>query len=223
MGVWVDVVERWSYRISCRVAPEEKDSAAAVGADYAAGGHRRRDLYPGRDIPPGSFGPGELAEILPLVLRALAQSRDALLALLGSTDTSNVLALAALVVTIGQNRASRRGTESGRSPDPAGPRAGARGTAAAEVRVPSLESERELVERAFRTLEERLLEAGLSPEEAEQKTLNMLLEFLAGAPAAADARRFVTALSNIPDRSASRRGGWLRMLLNRLRSWLPRR
>lgn len=98
----MDVAGEWAERIAQRFTPAEAGFAADVGMAYAAGGTRRKDLFPGHEVQPGAFGPGALAAALPLILHALAQAGPVLRNLLGSGYLANTLATASLVVALRQ-------------------------------------------------------------------------------------------------------------------------
>jgi hypothetical protein len=233
----VSVVEVWSQRVACRVAPLEVDCAAEVGVAYAAGGRARRDLFEGSDVPPGAFGAGELAEALPLIIRSLAQAGDAISAMLSSAYLSNGLAAASLLVALKEHRAARSAA-SKRNTDAGGSQTVEAGTGSAPgvgfPGAPGLSqpaghqlSERELVDQAFGTLGERLRSAGFAAEQADQIAFDLLVEFLTDAAAAADADRFIAALSAVPDQPprppGTRKGRWLHQAWQWLRSRLARR
>lgn len=184
----MEVVQRWSERIAQRVAPAEADFATEVGVAYAAGGRERKELLPRPSVQPGAFGPGTLAAELPVILRALADARDALLALLGSSYASNVLAAGSLIVALRAGRGDAEAQEAGK---PAGP---------AHTGPPPLPlPEEQAVELAFESLRSRLTAAGFPPERASHLAAEMLQELLTDA---ADAAVFVGALSAVPDAGA---------------------
>lgn len=180
----MDVVERWSVRIAQRVAPAEADFAAEVGAAYAAGGKAREELWPRPGVQPGAFGPGTLGAYLPVILRAVADAGNALLALLGSSFLGNGLAAGSLMVAL---RGARRGREGpGTSPG------------AAETGPPPV-PEGQAVVLAFESLRDRLVSAGFRPDQASEIAF-ALLEELVTDPA--DAAQFVRALAAVPGGAA---------------------
>jgi hypothetical protein len=202
----VDVVQRWSVRIALRAAPAEADFAAEVGVAYAAGGQARKELLPRPSVQPGAFGPGTLAAELPLILRALADAGDWLLALLRGSYLSNALAAASLIAAL---RAGHGG-EAPAAERPAVPAA----TATQPPPAPPV-SERQAVERAFASLRASLTTAGFTPERANWLAYVLLEELLADA---AEAAVFVEALSAVPDAgarprpSAKPKGKWARWI-----------
>jgi hypothetical protein len=186
----VDVVQRWSERIALRVAPEEADFAAEVGAAYAAGGQARKDLLPRPGVQPGAFGPGALAADLPLILRGLADAAEMLLALLGSSYLSNALAAGSLLVAFRAGHRQEQPPERGRP-----------GFPAAEFASQSMPqtSERQALKLAFASLRDRLVAAGFDQARADQLSCELLGELLTDT---AEAAQFVKALAAVPDSAA---------------------
>lgn len=185
----MDVVQRWSERIALRVAPEEADFAAEVGAAYAAGGQSRKDLLPRPGVQPGAFGPGAFAADLPLILRGLADAADMLLALLGSSYLSNALAAGSLLAAFRAGHRHQGLPERGRPGAPAG--------LASQPMPPA--SERQAVELAFTSLRDRLAAAGFDQARAGQLSYGLLEELLTDT---AEAAQFVGALAAVPDSGA---------------------
>jgi hypothetical protein len=185
----VDVVQRWAQRIAQRVAPDEADFAAEVGAAYAAGGQARKALVPRSRVQPGAFGPGAFAADLPLLLRALADSANALLFLLRSPYLSNALAAGSLIAAL---RAGRHGDPSAGAPEPVVARVA---TEPGPQPTPPL-SEKQAVQLAFESLRGRLTSAGFTRERSGELAFDLLEELMADA---ADAAAFVDALAAVPD------------------------
>jgi hypothetical protein len=214
-------VERWSQRIARRILPAEADSAARVGAEYASGGRKRRDLFARYETQPGGFGPGGAVAQLPLILQSLAQARDALSLLLSSQYLSNILAAASLLVALAERSADRARTgersrdavrqQTAGSVEGSSPAAGVPApTSLAQTVGPEhgeLLNERNAVEQAFKSLSRRLQSAGFTAARADQIAGELLREFLADAGSAAEADRFLAALS------ARRYSTWGRRLL----------
>ena len=182
----MDIVQRWSERIALRVAPEEADFAAEVGAAYAAGGQARKDLFPRPGVQPGAFGPGAYAADLPMILRGLADAAKMLLALLSSSYLSNALAAAGLLLAF---RADHRHEQV-----PERSRRGVRVAELASEPVPPV-SERQALELAFASLRERLTAVGFDHARADQLSYELLEELLTDA---AEAAQFVEALASVP-------------------------
>jgi hypothetical protein len=185
----VDVVQRWSERIALRVAPEEADFAAEVGAAYAAGGQARKDLVPRPGVQPGAFGPGAFAADLPLIFRGLADAANMLLALLGSSYLSNALAAGSLLVAFRAGHGHEQAPERSRAGFPAA-------ELASQPAPPA--SERYALELAFASLRDRLAAAGFDEARAGQLSYELLEELLTDT---AEATQFVTALAAVPDSS----------------------
>lgn len=190
----MDVVQRWSERIAQRVAPEEADFAAEVGAAYAAGGQARKDLLPSPGVQPGAFGPGAYAVDLPLILRGLADAASMLLELLRSPYLSNALAAGSLLVAIRSDRYREQATETGEP--------GSRTGAGPEAQPAPPASERQALERAFESVRDHLASAGFEQARAGQLAYELLAELLKDT---AEAAQFVDALSAVPDGGARRR------------------
>lgn len=212
-------VERWSQRIARRIAPAEADSAAGVGADYVSGGRKRRDLFARYETQPGGFGPGGTVAQLPLILQSLTQARDALSLLLNSQYLSNILAAASLLVALTERSAERARTgersrdaarqQTGGSDEGSSPAVGMPAPASLAQTVGpehgELLNERNAVDQAFKSLSGRLQSAGFAAARADQIAGELLREFLADAVSAADAARFVAALSARRDSTWGRR------------------
>jgi hypothetical protein len=225
-----EVVAYWARLIAERVAPLEADSAAEVGAAYVAGGDRRRELFERRGGLPGAFGLGGLAGELPHILRALDQSCDALLALLGSSAVGNAIQLATLRIAVRTLHATQEGGHGLEGSRPPGARLGTRNvTGTCGGRSPGLSpagvaerdagpNARQLVESAFEMVNGGLTAQGVRPEEAAEMARGVLESFLADTAAAAGAAEFVAALAAAPDeaRRGWWAGGWLRALWRRL-------
>jgi hypothetical protein len=186
----VDVVQRWSERIARRVAPEEVDFAAEVGAAYAAGGQARRDLLPRPSVQPGAFGPGAYAANLPLILRGLADAASMLRALLGSPYLSNALAAGSLLVAF---RADHHEEET------AAGRPASRTPGESEHQPAPPASERRALELAYESLHDRLASAGFDQARAGQLAYELLEELLTDT---AEAALFVDSLAAVPDSGA---------------------
>ncbi|MGH3403860.1 MAG: hypothetical protein ACRDRJ_15375 [Streptosporangiaceae bacterium] len=185
----MDVVQRWAQRIAQRFVPAEADFAAEVGAAYAAGGQARKVLMPRTRVQPGAFGPGAFAADLPLILRSLADSANALLFLLRSPYLSNALAAGTLLAALG---ARRGGGPSAGAPEPVVARMAAKPV---PLEVPPV-NEKQAVEHAFEALRDRLTSAGFGEARSGQLAYDLLEELLADA---ADAAAFVDALAAVPD------------------------
>ena len=173
-------------RIAQRVAPEEADFAAEVGAAYAAGGQARKDLLPRPGVQPGAFGPGALAADLPLILGGLADSARVLLALLGSPYLSNALAAGTLLVAFRSDHHREQATGAGTRAEP-------------EPQSAPPASERQALELAFESLRDRLESAGFDQARADHLARELLEELLTDV---AEAALFVDALSAVPDGGA---------------------
>lgn len=169
----MDVVQRWSERIAQRVAPEEADFAAEVGAAFAAGGQARKDLLPRSGTQPGAFGPGANAADLPVILQGLADAASALLAFLRSPFLGNALAAAGLLVAF---RADHYHEQVAPQATPL--------------------SERQALEAAFESLRDRLASAGFNKARADHLAYELLEELLTDT---AEAAQFVDALAAVPD------------------------
>ncbi len=174
----MDVVQRWSERIARRVAPDEADFAAEVGAAYAAGGQARKDLLPRPGTQPGAFGPGANAADLPLILQGLAHAATALLAFLRSPYVGNALAAAGMVIAF---RAERHHEQAAPQATPL--------------------AERQALETAFGSLRDRLASAGFTRARADELACDLLEELLADT---AEAAQFVDALAAVPDSGGGR-------------------
>lgn len=190
----MDIAGQWAERIARRFTPAEADFAAEVGMAYAAGGSRRKDLFPGYDAQPGAFGPGSLASDLPMILNALAQAGTVLRSLLGSAYVANALTAAGLVVALRQGREHRTSGEPGEqagSPPADG--------SSPPLTVPSPPaSEREAVEQSFAALRGRLTAAGFDQARADELAYGLLEELLSDA---ASASLFIDALTAVPEES----------------------
>ena len=194
----MDIAGEWAQRIADRFTPEEAGFAADVGMAYAAGGTRRKDLFPGYDVQPGAFGPGALGAALPLILHALAQAGPVLRNLLGSGYLANTLAAAGLVVALRQER----------SDGPSGEHSGSPGASpAAKPPVPSPEavpppaSEKQALEQSFRALRDRLAAAGFDRPRADEIAYGLLEELLSDA---VNAAMFIDTLTAVPDEPRKR-------------------
>jgi hypothetical protein len=190
----VDVVQRWSEAIARRTAPEEADFAAEVGMAYAAGGAARKELRPRPSVQPGAFGPGAFAADLPLILRALADTGNILLALLRSPYFGNAMAAGGLLAAL--RPAHHDGPRTATGP-PAAQR-----PAEQEPGQPLPPSERQALELAFESLRDRLASAGFDPTRAGHLAHELLEEL---ATDTTDAALFVAALTAVPDSAARSR------------------
>lgn len=176
----MDVAGGWAERIARRFTPEEAGFAAKVGTAYAAGGSRRRDLFPGGETQPGGFGPGGLIAELPIILHALAQAGPGLLGLLGSSYLGNAVGVTSLVVALRQGHrdspASEKEEQAVASPPPA--------------------NEKQAMEQSLESLRGRLTDAGFAPPRANELAHGLLEEMLSDAASAA---QFIGAITAVPD------------------------
>ncbi|GIH28634.1 hypothetical protein Aph01nite_69440 [Acrocarpospora phusangensis] len=187
----MDVVTLWARRIAEQVVPGEVAGAEAVGAAYAAGGKRRRELFAGGGAgEPGGFGgglgPGDLA----VILDALRFASDHLLELVAENPLANLMVL--LAMRQGMRRRA--------------------GTTAQAVRE-------EGFERVVGGLEERLRAQGVAADRAEELTYQTLKVVFQQDRDTEEIRAFLRALSASPaaepvsaDRLLARQGegpGWM--------------
>jgi hypothetical protein len=196
----VDVVQRWSERIALRVAPEEADFAAEVGAAYAAGGQARKDLLPRPSTQPGAFGPGANAVDLPLILQGLADAARVLLAFLRSPYLSNALAAASLLIAFRADHRHEQATRADRPASPAGTEPVSQSAPQVTPQPPPL-SERQALEAAFDSLRDRLASAGFDKARADHLAYELLEELLTDT---AEAAQFVDALAAVPGSGGGR-------------------
>jgi hypothetical protein len=191
----MDIVGDWSDRIAQRFTPAEASFAAEVGIAYAAGGSRRKDLFPGYDAQPGAFGPGALVACLPMILRALAQAGPVLLNLLGSGYVANFLAATGLVFALRQDRDHRTLGEQGRlggtSPADESP-----ASAAVSAAPSPPASIRRAMDQSLETLRARLTDVGFDQPRANELAYGLLEELLSDA---AGGTQFIGALTAVPD------------------------
>lgn len=164
------IVSQWSERIAARFTPAEADLASEVGAAYAAGGRRRRDLFSRHGaLPLGALGPGGTYAEFPRILRALAKVGTSLVSLLRSSRLSSTLhedvSLAQQLQMAVQTDASENG----------------------EVLA---------IKDAFESLSSRLQSAGFAEPRARDLAYSLLAELLSDAAGAAE---FLTELTAIPD------------------------
>jgi hypothetical protein len=177
----MDVAGEWTERIARRFAPEEAGFAAEIGVAYAAGGSRRRDLFPGDETQPGAFGPGGIVAELPMILHALAQAGPVLLGLLGSGYVGNAVGVAGLLVALRQGHRDK----------PAGEKDGQ------AIADPPSTSEREALEQSLQVLRGRLTDAGFAPSRANELAHGLLEEMLSDTASAA---QFIDAITAAPDK-----------------------
>jgi hypothetical protein len=177
----MDVAGEWAERIASRFTPEELGFAAEVGTTYAAGGSRRRDLFPGDETQPGAFGPGGLIAELPMVLHALAQAGPVLLSLLGSSYLGNAVGVTSLLVALRQGHRDKS--------------AGEKDEQAIAGLPPA--NERQALEQSLKTLRGCLTEAGFAPPRANELAHGLLEEMLSDAASAA---QFIDAITAVPDK-----------------------
>lgn len=177
----MDVAGEWAERIARRFTAEELGFAAEVGTAYAAGGSRRRDLFPGDETQPGAFGPGGFIAELPMVLHALAQAGPVLLSLLGSSYLGNAVGVTSLLVALRQGHRDKSDSEKDEQ---------------AIAGLPPA-NERQALEQSLKTLRGRLTEAGFAPPRANELAHGLLEEMLSDAASAA---QFIDAITAVPDK-----------------------
>jgi hypothetical protein len=177
----MDAAGEWAERIARRFTPEELGFAAEVGTAYAAGGSRRRDLFPGAETQPGAFGPGGLIAELPMILHALAQAGPVLLSLLGSNYLGNAVGVTSLLVALRQGHRDKPASEKDEQ----------------AIGSPSPVNERQALVQSLKTLRGRLTEAGFAPPRANELAHGLLEEMLSDAASAA---QFIDVITAVPDK-----------------------
>jgi hypothetical protein len=198
----MDVAGEWAERIAGRFTLAEADFAAEVGIAYAAGGTRRKDLFPGYEVQPGAFGPGVLVASLPLILHALAQAGPVLRNLLGSGYLANTLAAASLVVALRQEHGDGPPSDEQDGHPDAPPAAESPVQALSPAAAAPPASERQALEQSFKTLRDRLAAAGFDQPRADEIAYGLLEELLSDA---ANAAMFIDALTAVPDEAGKRK------------------
>jgi hypothetical protein len=189
----MDVAGEWAQRIAGQFTPEEAGFAAAVGTAYAAGGSRRRDLFPGDETQPGAFGSGGLIAELPMILHALAQAGPVLLSLLGSSYLGNAVGVMGLLVALRQGHRDEQASEKQASEEDEQAIAG-----------PPPANERQALEQSLQTLRGRLTDAGFASPRANELAYGLLEEMLSDAASAAGAAQFIGAITAVPDKPSKR-------------------
>jgi hypothetical protein len=180
----MDVAGEWAERIARRFTPEEAGFAAEVGTAYAAGGSRRRDLFPGDETQPGAFGPGGLIAELPMILHALAQAGPVLLSLLASSYLGNAVGVMSLLVALRQGHRDKQASEKDEQ----------------AIAAPPPANERQALEQSLKTLRGRLTDAGFASLRANALAHGLLEEMLSDVASAAGAAQFIGAITAVPDK-----------------------
>ncbi|MFF4352931.1 hypothetical protein [Streptomyces sp. NPDC001530] len=181
-----DRLDRWSVRIAEWAAPGETTFAAQTTRAYAAGGAMRHNLFSSHDHAPGGMGGGTVS-ILPVVLDAVAYAADAIKSALGSSQLSNVLSVAGLLLGLQAQRSGAASHNAGTAPTSGETQQLEDGTLAADDADPDSTtrdpqpSAAPTVEimRAALQMSGRLRARGIEPAEADELAARVTAQLLA--------------------------------------------